>query len=166
MTGNPSTMIPSHSEQETREIGRRLGEVLVGGIVVGLSGDLGSGKTRLVQGIAHGLGVSPTDVSSPTFVLCHEYSGRLELLHVDAYRLNSLAEFDDLGIPDALENGRVVIIEWSDRVAAALPADRIEIQIDEISSDRRQLTLKALGAESRGLLGRLSWPPHSSQVDR
>ncbi len=143
------------SEDETKAIGRRLGELLSPGALVALDGDLGSGKTRFVQGIAQGLGISPDEVSSPTFVLCHVYHGRLTLLHVDAYRLKSPNEIADLGISEALEEGSIVVIEWAGRISAALPADIIHVQIDEINPSKRRIVIEAHGPNSQQILTRM-----------
>ena len=144
----------SESERETRIFASRLGDILEGGILIGLDGELGSGKTCFVQGLAHGLGIPPEDVSSPTFVICHVYQGEMTLLHVDAYRLRQIDEFEELAIPESLESGAVVIVEWSERVTAALPADRLQVQIDELSPKRRRITISAGGEFSRKVLAK------------
>ncbi len=146
--------IISESPDDTRRIGSRFGAILDGGILIGLDGDLGSGKTCFVQGLAQGLGVSSDEVSSPTFVICHVYQGRLTLLHADAYRLKQVDEFEDLGIFESLENGAAVVVEWSQRVAAALPADRIQIQIEELSPERRRFAIQAIGEISQLMLAK------------
>src|SRR6516165_240026 len=93
------------------------------GTVIGLVGPLGAGKTRLVRAIAEALGVDPGAISSPTFVLIHEYEGRLPVFHFDAYRLEGPAAFDDLGVRDYWSKGGLCLIEWADRVRNILPAD-------------------------------------------
>jgi tRNA threonylcarbamoyladenosine biosynthesis protein TsaE len=100
------------------------------GLVLGLIGPLGAGKTAFAKGLAGGLGVDPTTVSSPTFVIANEYAahGR-KLAHVDLYRLESAAQLDDIGFVDMLDPGAVVVVEWADRLPDALPADRLELRI-------------------------------------
>src|SRR5262249_49915787 len=98
------------------------------GDVVCLSGPLGAGKTTLAQGIAEGLGVTEP-VSSPTFTLVQEYEGRLPVFHLDVYRLRSLDELWDLSYEDLRADGGVMLIEWPERIAPALPPDRLEIRI-------------------------------------
>jgi len=101
------------------------------GLVLGLVGPLGAGKTAFVKGLAEGLGIDPASVSSPTFVIANQYRGRdHSLAHVDLYRLESGAELDDAGFRDLLEPGAVVAVEWADRLPDALPADRLELRIE------------------------------------
>jgi len=111
-------ILKTESAQATVELGVRLGSLLTTGDLVVLIGELGAGKTALTKGVARGLGIKK-NVTSPTFVLVKKYQGSdLQLLHVDAYRLNSMGEIDDLGIEAALAAG-VVIVEWG---TAILPA--------------------------------------------
>ena len=116
----------SASEEDTRKLGQTLGAGVTGGEVLALIGELGTGKTRFVQGLADGLGVEPRRVSSPTFAIRHDHVGRLTLLHLDFYRLHDADEIDWLGVLEAPE-GAVVAIEWADRLPDALPADRLDI---------------------------------------
>lgn len=111
----------THSEHETRERAAALSSELTAGRIILLSGDLGAGKTAFVRGIAKGLGIDPDEVTSPTFTLVHEYGGgRLPLIHVDLYRLES-AEFDEIGLdPEAASRG-VVAVEWPERLARPIP---------------------------------------------
>lgn len=121
--------IETRSEGETRDLARKLAGVLTGGEVICLMGELGSGKTTFVQGLAEGLGIE-NPIISPTFTLVREYSGRLALFHVDAYRLNGLAPDEvqrQIGLWDYIERGGVVVIEWADVVADALPNERLDI---------------------------------------
>jgi tRNA threonylcarbamoyladenosine biosynthesis protein TsaE len=112
----------SNSHDETVALGRRIGGQLRGGEVIALIGPLGSGKTHLVKGIAAGLDAGAASVvTSPTFVLVNEYPGaRLEIYHVDAYRLESLRELQMLGFDDLCHPGSVVLVEWADKVEPAL----------------------------------------------
>ena len=112
----------SNSDKETIEIGRRIGEQLKGGEVLAICGELGSGKTHLIKGIAAGAGArdAAKEVNSPTFVIVNEYEGRFDIYHIDAYRLNSAAEFEMLGFDDFCYPESVVMIEWADKVRAVL----------------------------------------------
>ena len=114
--------ITSNSVEQTLELGRRFGRQLKGGEVVALIGPLGSGKTHFIKGVVAGIGAeeSSKNVTSPTFVIVNEYSGRLDIYHVDAYRLNSVSEFEMIGFDDLCCRTSVVLIEWADKVESAL----------------------------------------------
>jgi len=109
------------SEDDTRRLGRALAELVEPGVVIGLVGPLGAGKTRLVRAIAESLGVDPEAISSPTFVLIHEYEGRIPVYHFDAYRLKTPGAFEDLGVADYWNSGGICLVEWADRVRNLLP---------------------------------------------
>jgi tRNA threonylcarbamoyladenosine biosynthesis protein TsaE len=126
----------SRSEGETVAIGRMLGETLAGGATLLLSGPLGAGKTALTRGLAEGLGALPGDVSSPTFTIIQEYSGRVPVQHVDLYRL-SPAEVDDLAL-DELAAGGVLVVEWPDRWLNQ-PPGAIVVEIEIGSGDERRI---------------------------
>lgn len=116
------------SPKHTHRLGRCLGTLLQGGEVLALFGELGAGKTSLVKGIADGLLAEPTDVSSPTFTLIHEYRGRLPLVHSDLYRLTA-AQLEDTGLNDYLDGHTVTAIEWADRWGDGLPSDRLDVHL-------------------------------------
>lgn len=124
-------------EEETRDVGARLGRVLQKGDIVLLSGDLGTGKTCLTQGIGRGLGCA-APVNSPSFVLMNEYGGRETLYHVDLYRIEDVEELDELGLWDYAERG-VLVIEWPERGAELLPGDGliIELRYGDVDRQRR-----------------------------
>lgn len=134
----------THSAAETIDLGRRIGNALRGSEVFAVEGPLGSGKTQLIKGIAAGAGAEALDqVNSPTFVLVNEYQGRLDLFHIDAYRLNSVADFEMLGFDDFLYPTSVVLIEWADKVTAALDAlDCISIRFRHISPEQRHISIQ------------------------
>lgn len=123
------SQIVLRSEFDTERLGAILAANLPDQIVLGLVGTLGVGKTRLVKAIATAAGVDPEHVQSPTYVLCHEYRGRVGISHWDTYRLASTAEFLDLGIEDYWSSPGWTIIEWADRVRDVLPDERIELRI-------------------------------------
>src|SRR5262245_32656844 len=112
-------------ESLTQRLGRALAESLPRGAVVGLVGPLGAGKTRRVQAIADAAGVAQETVTSPTFVLVHEYAGRVPIFHFDVYRIHDEDEFLALGPEEYYSQGGWTLIEWADRVANCLPAERI-----------------------------------------
>lgn len=147
--------LTTHCAAETHALGCRLGPGVTCGTVIALHGDLGAGKTLFVQGLAAGMEVLGR-VASPTFIIMRAHpSGRMNcaLYHVDAYRLESGEELWEMGLEDWLANG-LVAIEWAERVAEALPDDRLEVQFT-ILDDKRELTLTAGGPQARLLLEHL-----------
>ena len=137
--------IISNSPEETIEFGRRLGSQLKGGEVIGVCGLLGSGKTHLIKGIAAGAGAQDSkQVNSPTFVIVNEYAGRLDIYHIDAYRLNSIAEFEMLGFDEYCRPQSVVLIEWADKIESALGAiDYIRIELQHGGENKRKIHIKS-----------------------
>ncbi len=135
--------ILSHSVRQTLGIGEQIGRRLKGGEVFAITGPLGSGKTHLIKGIVRGCGCEDQDqVSSPTFVLVNEYQGRFAIYHVDAYRLNSISEFEMLGFEELLHPGAVVLIEWADKVAPALQdITCIHVQLDHAGPKSRTIRI-------------------------
>jgi tRNA threonylcarbamoyladenosine biosynthesis protein TsaE len=129
------------SEEETAAAGRRLAGSLRPGAVVLLSGDLGAGKTAFVRGIAEGLGISRSEVSSPTFTLVQEYrGGRLPLYHVDLYRLRTI-DVDDLGLDELTADRGVTAIEWPDRLPRQI-ASAIEVHLDYVDDRTRRISTR------------------------
>ena len=148
--------ILSHSEAETEAIGRAIGMSATAGDVVGLLGELGAGKTRLVKGIAGGLEVTEQEkVKSPTFVIVREHPGRLRLFHVDAYRLSGAAELWGLGWEEMLNQGGLTVVEWAERVAQALPGDRLTVELEIAGANIRRVRMSCGGSESKDLLARI-----------
>ena len=148
--------VVTRSVEETRALGEKLGrDVLVAGDVVVLTGELGTGKTALAQGIGRGLEVDGP-VVSPTFTLVREYEGRVRLCHVDVYRLERMQEIHDLGIEEQLEDS-VTLIEWGEVAATALPPDRLEVRITVgAGPDERIFELVLLGESWRRRSRRLA----------
>jgi tRNA threonylcarbamoyladenosine biosynthesis protein TsaE len=134
----------SADEATTKAIGAALAGLLDAGDVVGLAGDLGAGKTRLVQGAAAALGVDDP-VLSPTFMLLREYDGDLPVHHVDAYRLAGPVELEDLGMDEVLAPDAVAFVEWADRVAAALPESWLELVLHIRDDDTREVDVRPHG---------------------
>jgi len=124
--------------------GRRIGAEAFPGLVVGLIGPLGAGKTTLVRAIVDGAGGNPAAVTSPTFVLIQEYAGRFPISHLDVYRLKSAQEYLDLGVEE-LASESLLLIEWADRVRSQLPPDRIEIVISPVDETTRKVEWDAIG---------------------
>lgn len=126
----------------TRAIAARLARVARAGDLVCLVGDLGAGKTQFAKGFAAGLGVVDT-VNSPSFVLMAEYAGRLPMFHLDLYRIEDAAEALAGGLVDDRQLTGVVVVEWGERLADALPAGRLDVVIDGTGDDERRITLRA-----------------------
>ena len=126
------------SPEETRALGEALAGLLRSGDVVSLTGDLGAGKTTLVQGAARALGVQDR-VLSPTFLLVREYEGRVPIYHLDVYRLERLQEVLDLGFEELMDTRAIVFVEWGDAIDVLLPAEHLQVE----------LTLPADGQERR-----------------
>ncbi len=144
---NRKIEISTQSAAETIALGRRIGEALKGGEVIALIGNLGTGKTHLIKGIAHGLGVEQDDlVTSPTFVLVNEYfawGGGMQVYHIDAYRLESAAEFEALGVEEYSRPDSVVLVEWADRVWESMASlNPLTIRLFHGGGDVRTITLE------------------------
>ncbi|MFV1965902.1 MAG: tRNA (adenosine(37)-N6)-threonylcarbamoyltransferase complex ATPase subunit type 1 TsaE [Pirellulaceae bacterium] len=135
----------AHKLSDTDRLGALLAEVLPPGTTVALCGTLGSGKTRLVKAIASACGVPEEEVVSPTFVLCQEYHGQREIYHWDAYRLNGVDDFLQLGPEECFDSSALVLIEWADRVIEALPRERIEIHVEVTGDTTRSFQMVARG---------------------
>ena len=147
-----SVVLDLDSEDATAQLGRALGGFAQPGLVVGLIGHLGAGKTRLVQSAAEGLGADRSDVNSPTFVLIQEYEGRLPVYHFDTYRLRDEDEFLELGADEYMVGDGVCLIEWADRVADVLPRDRLTIELEMTGLESRRVRLTAGGPRSQRVL--------------
>lgn len=130
--------IVSTSPEQTIELGRKIGLQLKGGEVIAVCGALGSGKTHLIKGIADGAGAKDSkEVTSPTFVVVNEYAGRLDIYHIDVYRLDSVAEFEMLGFDDFCYPQSVVLIEWADKVESTLQGiDYIRFELNHTCPER------------------------------
>ncbi|MDQ2800944.1 MAG: tRNA (adenosine(37)-N6)-threonylcarbamoyltransferase complex ATPase subunit type 1 TsaE [Armatimonadota bacterium] len=140
----------THSADETRALAAALGALLRPGDVLCLIGDLGAGKTTFTQGLALGLGLPPEEpVNSPTFTLLAEHpGGRVPLYHFDVYRLDGSSGLYDLAFDEYLSGDGVVVIEWADRIADALPPDRIDIALTAEGPETRRLVMTAHEAQA------------------
>lgn len=153
MTDLPEAVVfDSPDEEATFRLGETLGRALREPLTIALVGDLGAGKTRFVRGLAAGLDVDPHEVSSPTFVLIHEYGGRIPLFHLDTYRLRTATEFADLGVAELFAGPAVVAVEWADRFPSLLPADRLEIGVEIAGEGARRFRATAHGPAARRVL--------------
>ena len=145
----------TRSPEETQQLGRRIGELAAAGDVYLLSGELGTGKTCLTQGIAWGLGIEEYALS-PTFVIMREMRGRLALYHVDLYRLDEIAEIADLGLDDYLFGDGVAVVEWAEKGLAVLPPEHIRVEIGYRPGTERAFGFTAHGARYRELLSEVA----------
>jgi len=142
----------SRSPEQTRRIGMRLGGGIKVGDVICLQGDLGAGKTTFTQGLAQGWG-SQDSVSSPTFMIVNVYRRENggQLFHLDAYRLESVPEAEELDLDSMLEEG-ALIIEWPERLGNLIPKDRLLVQLDHVTEEHRQMRFHARGKRYDDLL--------------
>ena len=133
----------SSCEEDTLEIGRALGGILVPGDVVALTGELGAGKTVFCKGVGEALGISPARIVSPSFTIVTEHPGRVVLCHVDVYRLSSESEALDIGLDEILCGDRVCVVEWAEKIRFLLPKECIRITFLISGGDRRILSVDA-----------------------
>ncbi len=136
----------SHSASETVRIGKKIGNLLQKGDVLGLSGNLGAGKTTIIQGIARGLGVDKKQyVRSPSFVVAHQYDGKLPVYHMDLYRLNA-KEISDLGYEEYIFGEGVCIIEWIEKMGEIPIKGWLHINLEFLKEEKqRKITIKVKG---------------------
>ncbi len=146
----------SKSAEETIEFGKRLGKLLAGGETIALTGQLGSGKTVLVKGLAEGLGVKSSKyVNSPSFVILKEYKGRVPLYHFDIYRLNEASDFATVGYAEYFYGKGVSVIEWADKILELLPKEFLRIDIKIKGENERGFAITPRGGRYKKLLAKL-----------
>lgn len=148
--------ITTGSQEATRALGRTLGGLLAGGEILGLTGDLGSGKTCFVHGLAEGIEVGRNSwVRSPTFTLINEYEGRVPLIHVDLFRVAQGAEMEDLHLEEYFASGGVCVIEWFERLDAVGVDEFLAVAFRYVDEDRRELCFAARGPRYEELVAAL-----------
>jgi tRNA threonylcarbamoyladenosine biosynthesis protein TsaE len=158
-------VIETANVEETMTLGARLGEHLLAGDVLALSGELGAGKTAFTQGIARGMGIRSA-VTSPTFTLINRYAapdGRV-LQHADCYRLgNASLEMWDVGLTDLFTGDDIVIIEWADRIPELLPGDHLALDFTYVNETRRRICFRGESDRALALIEALAHrlPAHS-----
>jgi tRNA threonylcarbamoyladenosine biosynthesis protein TsaE len=151
--------ITTESDQDTIRLGQEIGRLLLEGDVIGLVGELGSGKTWLTKGIALGLGVNPkTIVTSPSFTLVNEYQGRAALFHMDVYRLGSLGEALSAGIEETIHSGQVVVLEWADRWPEILPDHTLLVKLFIVDDHCRTIILSGRHSRAIEIISQLRRP--------
>ena len=137
-------VVTTNTVAETEAVGQALAKQLSAGDIVAMYGDLGAGKTAFVRGMARGLD-SQDPVSSPTFTIVNEYSGRLKLYHFDAYRLASSDELYDIGWDDYTGSGGVCVVEWSENISDIYDGTQTSVKIERISETGRKITIGRAG---------------------
>ncbi len=142
----------SPSPAATRDLAARLGAVLAPGDLVALRGELGAGKTEFVRGLAVGLGVPADEVASPSFALAYEYQGRLNLVHLDLYRLADLSPEFLPDLEDYLGGPQVVAVEWAERLGNLLPPDYLEVVLTIKGESERKIALFGHGPRGEQIL--------------
>lgn len=148
----------SHSSADTDRLGRIIGAEIQPDTVIGLVGELGTGKTTFVKSVGAALNIPAQDITSPTFTLLHRYDpapGFPPLCHLDAYRLSHADDLIEIGFQELLYSGAVVVIEWADRIMAALPEDHILIHFYHTGEDNREIVIRAAGDFHTALLQRI-----------
>ena len=154
-TDTVTWMIRLSSANMTHALGHVLGGLFQGGEIIFLNGDVGTGKTVLVQGIASGLGLPPGTVTSPTFTLIHEYPGRILLIHADLYRIDKPEMVIHTGLLDYGNQHTVVVIEWANHLQTSLPSEHFAIDLTHVSRNVRKATLRARGLQYVTLLQKI-----------
>ncbi|HOD48514.1 MAG TPA: tRNA (adenosine(37)-N6)-threonylcarbamoyltransferase complex ATPase subunit type 1 TsaE [Candidatus Hydrogenedentes bacterium] len=154
---NAEWVIQTASPEETRALGAALAGLLPRGSVVALRGELATGKTCLVSGMARCF-AGADYVHSPTFTLVNQYGENPSLLHVDLYRLSGPEEVEDLGYAELFDSDDICVIEWAERAETLLPENRLDILLEHAGRDLRRLTLR-----NRNLLGN-GWQEHLSRA--
>jgi len=146
----------THSLEETQALGHKIGVNVDAGTVFALTGNLGSGKTAFVQGLARGLDV-PIDyyITSPTYTLINEYPGRFPLFHVDLYRLGNAIDFEDIGLYEILLGKGVVAIEWADRLRQDILSDHLAVHFEISNKHSRKISVTTYGLVGVNLLSEL-----------
>jgi len=131
----------TRSPEDTQQLGRQLAQRLRAGDVLALTGEIGSGKTTFVRGLAEGLGVPLSSVASPSFVLVRVYRGRIPLYHADLFRLEGLPEAVNVGLEEYYDRQGITVIEWANRVPGVLPEEYLEIRFEVVDPKTRRLLL-------------------------
>ena len=140
--------LQTESAAETQELGEKLGFLLRPGDVVRLEGNLGAGKTTMAQGICRGLKVYEP-VTSPTFSIIHQYNGKYPVYHIDAYRIESELELEELGLEEILEGDGVSLVEWAENILSVMPSTYllVQIKISQANPDSRLIAFSSVGAQ-------------------
>ncbi len=142
-----SSQVETNSAEETRALGEKLGHLLNRGDVVALMGQLGSGKTCMIQGICRGLGVRAV-VNSPSYTIVNEYAGRCPVYHLDFYRLRGRNDLLALGFEEYLYGDGVCLIEWAEKAEGLLPPRRYEVRLERAQESTRRIAIRRLSEDA------------------
>ena len=146
--------VETTSARETKAWGRRLGSLLEGGELLGFTGELGAGKTCFIKGLARGLSLREEDILSPTFTMIQEHHGRLQLYHIDLYRLEAPV-LDDLGLREYLFSSAVSAVEWFERLREGPELECLSVRIEYAGASTRRLEFRASGARHAAIVAKL-----------
>jgi tRNA threonylcarbamoyladenosine biosynthesis protein TsaE len=146
-------LFPSSSVSETIRLGKKIGRLLQQGDVIALIGELGSGKTQFVTGLARGAGVGQrVCLSSPTFTLVHQYEGRVPFYHIDLYRIETDGQVEDLGLEEYVFGQGITAIEWADRFPAVIPREALRVTLLYSGKNGRSIELVGRGKRCREII--------------
>jgi len=153
---NDYFQITTDSVESTKSLGEKLGSLINIRTIFALMGNLGSGKTSFVQGLAKGLDVPDNYyITSPSFTLINEYPGKHKLFHIDLYRIDGLNDFEDVGLSEILEENGVIAIEWADKLSKEFLSEHVTIHFEICNENLRKIRITSYGLEEINLLGKL-----------
>ncbi len=145
----------TQSTSETIRIGKIIGSLFLSGDVVALVGELGTGKTQLIKGLAEGVGFgNPTYISSPSFTLINEYTGKVPFYHIDLFRLKSEKEAEELGLEEYFQGGGITAVEWADKIPSLLPHEMLWVHIRYTGKHTRSFEIIAKGKRFEEILNK------------
>jgi len=145
----------SNNPQETIDLARKIAKHLKKGSIICLHGELGSGKTTFVKGLAQALGIQK-EVQSPTFVLMNIYEGKMKLYHVDLYRLEDIKEIERIGYEEFLFGDGLAVVEWADKLKELYPSECLTVTLHHAGEEKREVCIKAKGKKYEGTIKELS----------
>ncbi len=144
--------VTSRSPEETEEIGFKLGRHLKKGSVVGLYGELGTGKTTMVKGIAKAFGIGRRDITSASFTIVAEYPGNPSFYHIDLYRLGDDGDIEGTGIWDYMGKDSIAVVEWAEKMGEPDIKGFVKVRIRDLGGDQRELVIEGMDEEDRDYL--------------
>ncbi len=150
-------LVYTSGPEETIQLGELIGGMLKPGNLIGICGELGTGKTHLIKGLARGLGVEGRYyVTSPSFTIINEYPGRMDLNHFDLYRLDEASQLEELGYEEYFYGEGITVIEWAEKVLSLLPQNRLMVEITHVGENRRKFKVTGLGHPYRHIVSEIA----------